>query len=86
MQLAEVIGRATATVKHPSLCGWRLLVAQPLGASGQEDGDPLVVVDHLGAGRHDRVIITSDGKYVSELLGARNSPVRWAVIGVADEQ
>ena len=32
MQLALVLGTATSTVKHPSLEGWKLLVAQPLAA------------------------------------------------------
>ena len=85
MQIAEVIGRATATVKHPSMEGWRLLIVQPLMADGGNDGDPLIAIDELGGGRGDRVIITSDGKHVSELLKAKNSPVRWAVLGIADD-
>ena len=84
MQLAEIIGRATSTVKHPSMDGWRTLIAQPLGASDQDDGDPVIVIDDLGSGRGDKVIITSDGKHVSEMIGTKNSPVRWAVIGIAD--
>ena len=84
MQLAEIIGRATATVKHPSLDGWRMLIAQPLGANGQDDGAPVIVIDDLGSGRGDKVIITSDGKHVTEMLGTKQSPVRWAVIGIAD--
>lgn len=84
MQLAEIIGRATSTVKHPSMDGWRMLIAQPLGASGQDDGDPVIVIDDLGSGRGDKVIITSDGKHVSEMIGTKKSPVRWAVLGIAD--
>lgn len=84
MQIAEVIGRATSTVKHPSMEGWRMLIAQPLGASGQDDGDPIIVIDDLGSGRGDKVIITSDGKHVREIMKTNNSPVRWAVLGIAD--
>ena len=84
MQLAEIIGRATATVKHPSMNGWRLLIAQPLGSSGQDDGEPVIVIDDLGSGRGDKVMITSDGKYVTEIVGTKASPVRWAVLGIAD--
>ena len=40
MQLAKVVGRATATVKHETLAGWRLLLVQPLDAAGKADGDP----------------------------------------------
>ena len=30
MNLALVIGHATATIKHPSFKGWKLIVVQPL--------------------------------------------------------
>jgi ethanolamine utilization protein EutN len=84
MQLAEIIGRATATVKHSSMDGWRMLIAQPLGASGQDDGDPVIVIDSLGSGRGDKVMITSDGKYITQMVGTKESPIRWAVLGIAD--
>ena len=49
MQLGRVVGHAVATVKHPSMTGWRLLVAQPLGNNGKPDGEPQLAVDSLGA-------------------------------------
>ncbi len=85
MNLARVIGHATATVKHPTLDGWRLVVVQPLDAKGGSDGDPFLVIDNLGSGVGDRVMLTSDGSSVREMVGANNSPIRWAVIGLADE-
>ena len=85
MQLGTVIGHATATVKHPTLSGWRLLVVQPLDARGGADGEPVVALDNLGSGRGDRVILTTDGKGVREMVGSDNTPARWAVIGLADE-
>ncbi len=84
MQIAAIIGHATATVKHSSLSGRRMLIAQPLDANDKADGDPVIAVGELGSGVGDRVILTSDGATVREMLGARNSPVRWAVLGVAD--
>ena len=72
MLLAKVLGTATATVKHASMRGSRLLVVQALAADGRSpDGDPQLVVDQLGAARDDMVIITSDGRYTRELLGVR---------------
>ena len=56
MQLANIIGNATATVKHPTLKGQKLLIAQPLGASGSADGDPVLMIDHLGCGIGDQII------------------------------
>ncbi len=84
MQIASVIGQAISTVKHPSLHGWRLLVVQPLGADGREDGEPLLAIDHLGAGKAHRVIISNDGAGAREVIGDKNSPVRWMVIGICD--
>ncbi|HMO86761.1 MAG TPA: EutN/CcmL family microcompartment protein [Lacipirellulaceae bacterium] len=85
MQSARIIGLATATVRHSSLAGCKLLIAQPLAADGaRADGDPQLVVDRLGAGVGDRVIITSDGKFVRDLLGSDATPVRWTVLGLED--
>ena len=84
MQLGRVIGQATSTVKHPSMQGWRLLVVQPLLSDGSSDGDPIVSIDNLGAGRNDIVIITSDGLSVREMMNSNNTPVRWAVLGLKD--
>ena len=69
MQLGRVIGNATATVRHPSMQGWKLLVVQPLAADGQSpDGDPILAVDNQGAGWGERIIITSDWKATRQLL------------------
>ncbi len=69
MQLGLVVGTATATVKHPTLTGWKLLIVQPLMADGyRPDGDPQLVIDKFGAGRGERVIVSSDGKGTQELM------------------
>jgi microcompartment protein CcmK/EutM len=79
MQAALVIGRTTATIKHASLRGFKLLIVQPLMA------DSLLVVDGLGAGPGETVIITSDGRGARELLGSDATPVRWTTLGIKDE-
>ena len=85
MQVGTVIGTATSTVKHPSLQGWKLLVVQLYGADGlTPDGEPIVAVDALGAGKGERVIITSDGKATRELVASETTPVRWSVMGIQD--
>ncbi len=84
MQLGRVVGHAVSTVKHPSMTGWRLLLVQPLAADGKSDGEPLLAIDSLGAGSADRVILSNDGAGARALVGAKNSPVRWMVLGVCD--
>ena len=85
MQIATVVGQAISTVKHPTLSGFRLLVVQVRTLDGQPDGEPVIAVDSLGAAQGSRVIVTTDGVLVRELTGARNSPIRWSVMGLADE-
>jgi ethanolamine utilization protein EutN len=84
MQIGRVVGQAVSTVKHPTMQGWRLLVVQLLTIDGKEDGEPQVAIDSLGARTNDRVILTNDGAGARQLVGARNSPVRWFVLGVCD--
>jgi ethanolamine utilization protein EutN len=86
MQLALVVGTAVSTIKHATMRGQKLLVVQPLMADGQAaDGDPQVAVDAVGAGKGQRVMITSDGKYMREILKTEATPVRWSVIGISDQ-
>ena len=85
MQLGMVIGQATATVKHPSLTGWRMVIVQPLNNARQPEADPVVAVDKLGSAPGSVVVLNSDGKGARHLIGDEKSPVRWFVIGLVDE-
>lgn len=85
MFLARVEGNVVATRKHPSLNGWRLLVCQPIGQRGEPEGAPQIAIDSLGAGIHQRVVISSDGAAARKAVGDEKSPARWLVIGIVDE-
>ena len=84
MQRGRVVGHATATVKHPSLNGWRLLLVQPLTADGGADGEPLLAIDSLGAGHGALVMLSNDGAGARQLVGAKDSPARWMTLGMCD--
>jgi len=84
MLLAIVEGNAVASIKHRSMQGWKVLVVQPIDMDGRADGDPLLAIDMLGAGRDTKVLISNDGKGTREMVGDDTSPVRWAVIGLVD--
>ncbi len=85
MLLARVEGNLVATRKHPSLQGWRLVICQPISQTGRPEGVPQVAIDALGAGLHQRVVISSDGSAARQAVGDEKSPVRWITIGVVDE-
>ena len=83
MQLGRVIGTATATVKHPTFQGEKLLVVQLETRSGGDDGEPVLVFDRLGARRGDVVLVTNDGAILQSMIG-RDTPGRWSVMGLPD--
>lgn len=85
MLMCRVEGSATSTIRHPSLKGWRLLICQPLSENGEPEGLPLLSLDDLGAGQHQLVIVTSDGKSVSERVGNPHTPARYMVLAILDE-
>jgi len=87
MYYSRVVGSATSTVKHTSMEGSKLLLVMALQADGQTpEGDPILVVDKLGAGQDETVIVTSDGIATRELLHSKTSPVRWSVLGIPDRK
>lgn len=84
MQLGRVLGNLISTVKHESFQGERILVVQLEGAGGRADGEPVLAVDRMGAGRGDRVLLTNDGQILQEMIG-RKTPGRWSVLALPDE-
>ena len=85
MYYGRVVGSATATVKHASMEGSKLLLVMALQADGRTpEGDPILAVDRLGAGHDETVLITSDGIGTRELLQSKTSPVRWSVLAIPD--
>jgi microcompartment protein CcmK/EutM len=86
MLLARVDGNVTATRKHRSFEGWRLVICQPINGSGESEGAPQVAIDAHGAGLHQRVIISSDGMAARKAVGDETSPARWMIVGIVDEE
>ena len=82
MRLATIKGHATSTVKHKSLEGWRLLIAIP----ESPDLAPQIVLDSLGAGIGQKVMISSDGSEARKMVGDQRSPARWSVMGIIDPE
>jgi ethanolamine utilization protein EutN len=86
MRLAIIKGYVTSTVKHPTLAGWRLLVAQPVDGTDSPDGPPQIVLDNFGAAIHQKVIISSDGSVARKMVGSDFSPARWTTLGIIDPE
>ena len=84
MYLARIDGTLVATRKHATLEGCRFLVAQRLEADGRPSGEPIVVLDRLGARRGTTVLVSTDGDAVRKLQGT-TVPARLSVVGIVDE-
>jgi len=63
-----------------------MVVVQPMKLDGSEHGDPLIAVDALGSSLGSRVVITSDGATVRNMMRTNTTPVRWAVIALPDDE
>jgi ethanolamine utilization protein EutN len=83
MFLARIDGTMTSTVKHQTLDSARLLIGQRLEADGADSGEPLVILDTLGAARGAVVLVSTDGDIQRKLRG-NNTPARLTVVGLVD--
>ncbi|CRH94077.1 Carbon dioxide concentrating mechanism protein CcmL [Chlamydia trachomatis] len=82
MLVAELVDTIWATRKSEALNGVKFLLAEVKG--GSRAGELLVVVDMIGAGIGDRVIIAT-GSAARRMMGDDQMPVDAAVIGIIDE-
>ena len=85
MRDAKVIGSITSTIKHPCLNGKKLLLVQALNAKGEPDGKPQIVVDFIGAGKGDRVLLSWDGIGSQEYHNNPKVPQRAWLCGIIDD-
>lgn len=84
MLIAKVVGDLSATQKHPSHEGLKLLLVQPLNLDGTNRGNPYVAVDSVNAGIGNQVLLTTDGFAAFTSVGQSMTPIDAAVIGVID--
>jgi ethanolamine utilization protein EutN len=82
MITAKLIDNVWATRKAESLNGLKFMLAEVIG--GSNEGQRLVVVDIIGAGIGDRVIVTT-GSSARKMLGDDTVPVDASVVGIIDE-
>jgi ethanolamine utilization protein EutN len=85
MQIARVVGTVVATQKHRTFEGAKLLLVQPVSIDDTPRGTPLLAVDAVGAGVHEKVLIVLEGRAAGEALGRKAAPVDAAVIGIIDQ-
>ncbi len=83
--LARIIGCLVATRKEPGLEGKKLLLVQPIDASGKDKGTPIVATDAVGAGVDEIVIIVDGGKEAGFAFYPQHVPSDASVVGIVDD-
>jgi microcompartment protein CcmK/EutM len=84
MFLAHIEGTVVSVAKHETLGGYRLLLCRRLESDGSTTGEPLVVLDWLGAALGSTVIISTDGDIARARLGT-TTPARMVTVAIADQ-
>ena len=85
MILARVDGVIVTTVCHPSMVGCRTIICQPVDEAGRAEGAPILALDPLSAGQHQRVLISTDGSRTREYVQDPKSPLRNMILAIVDE-
>ena len=85
MILARVVGNVVATQKNDRYEGGRILIVQPIGLSGQDEGGELLALDSVDAGAGETVIVVREGWSASTAsTGRAGAAIDAAIIGVVD--
>jgi ethanolamine utilization protein EutN len=83
VQLARVLGEVVSIMKDPNLTGLKMLVLQPLAASGEPAGRTLVALDSVGAGVGENVFFVR-GREAAFPFYPAEPPADATVIGIVD--
>ena len=83
MNIGKVIGTLVATKKDDSLVGSKLMVTQPLDIDYKPLGEPIIMVDTVGAGIGE-VVIFSEGTASRNAAGKPDSAIDAAIVGIVD--
>jgi ethanolamine utilization protein EutN len=84
MRLGRVVGRLWCSVKDESLQGQKLLVIQPIDASGRDNGHELVALDAVGAGSGE-VIYWCRGREASFAFRPKDVGTDASIVGIVDD-
>jgi ethanolamine utilization protein EutN len=84
MFLGKVIGKIWSTIKNPGLETQRLLLVQPISASGDKTGKVLIYADSTGADPGETVYWVR-GREASFPFSGREVPSDATIVGIVDE-
>ena len=84
MMIGRVRGNAVSTTKARPLNGWKLLIFQPLNIETMEDsGDPVVVMDGVGAGEGE-IVMCVGGSSSRACEETKTAPADMTLLAILD--
>ncbi len=83
MNLGRVIGTIWATKKYEALNNQKMQLLQPLKFNLEKDGDPIIVVDTIGAGPGEIVYYITSSEAVIP-MDVEMAPVDASIVGIVD--
>jgi ethanolamine utilization protein EutN len=85
MILCKVVGIVVSTIKHDSYNNQKVLLVRPVSPDGTLKSGTMVAVDTVGAGEGNTVLVASEGRAATELLGFKaRQPLRSVIVGIVD--
>ena len=85
MTLGKVIGSIVSTVKHECYHNKKILLVRPITPQMELKSGTMVAVDTVDAGKGDIVLVASEGRSATEILGFKHRmPLRSVIVGVVD--
>ncbi|KAA3609931.1 MAG: hypothetical protein D8M58_08185 [Calditrichaeota bacterium] len=85
MQICEVIGNVTSTVKNDHFIGKKIMIVQPLDLDGNAEGKDYLALDTVDAGKGDRVLVMKEGGSAQIVLQDKEIPVQALILGIIDD-
>lgn len=83
MNTGIVIGTLVATRKSETLVGQKLLLTQPVTLEREPIGDPIIMVDTVGAGVGEFIVFAT-GTASRNAAGKPDAAIDAAIIGIID--
>jgi ethanolamine utilization protein EutN len=85
MILCKVVGNVVSTIKHDAYNNQKVLLVRPVSPDGTLKSGTMVAVDTVGAGEGNIVLVASEGRAATELLGFKaRQPLRSVIVGIVD--
>ena len=81
---ARVVGDVVATHRHEHLGQRKLLLVRRLDLDGEEEGHEMIVLDVIGVGRGEDVLVVQEGNAARQLYDDKKIPVQAVIVGVID--